>query len=419
MKIALIIEHFDAARGGAEQYAVWLAGQLAQAGHEVHVLCHDRGRFFAKYSEAKRRASHEVEHAAEPYTPPLETHPGLTAVHVHRFPTMKLSTALGFCRFGQAARRWCAAHRPDVAHSMTVAWPGDLYHPHAGLYARLQGQAVASRETAAAARWKRWMLRLSRKQRALLNLERRATGPTGPWKILCVSPLLQRDFQEVYAAPPQRLILLENPRMTPVPIGGQVLQARRWFRRMYRLDDTARVALFVGHDFRRKGLAWAIRVIAATPVPWTLIVVGLGRARRYMELAQQLVVADRIKFIGPTQCMAEVYSAADALLLPTFYDSFGLVALEAVGWGLPVISTRFLGVGELLQRHGLGTIVESPRAVQAMAAALAAIDPRTVDRAAAAQHAAAATAHLTPSVYLAKLTELYRQCALAQHQRAR
>ena len=41
MRIALVIEHFDATRGGAEQLAVWLAGEMARRGHEVHVVCHD------------------------------------------------------------------------------------------------------------------------------------------------------------------------------------------------------------------------------------------------------------------------------------------------------------------------------------------------------------------------------------------
>ena len=41
MKIALVIEHFDATRGGAEHLAVWVANELSRRGHEVHVVCHD------------------------------------------------------------------------------------------------------------------------------------------------------------------------------------------------------------------------------------------------------------------------------------------------------------------------------------------------------------------------------------------
>ncbi len=78
----------------------------------------------------------------------------------------------------------------------------------------------------------------------------------------------------------------------------------------------------------------------------------------------------RILFVGPTKRMEEVYAAADALILPTFYDSFGLVVLEALGHGLPVVSTEFLGAGYLVKENGVGVIVGSPKDVEGMAAAL-------------------------------------------------
>ena len=58
--------------------------------------------------------------------------------------------------------------------------------------------------------------------------------------------------------------------------------------------------------------------------------VGLGKCREYIEHAQRLGISDRVKFVGPTRDMNQVYAASDALLLPTFYDSFGFVGIEAL-----------------------------------------------------------------------------------------
>src|SRR5262245_56025573 len=66
LSIALIIEHFDSSRGGAEHLTHWLAGQLAAAGITVHVVCHDVGHRINRYRAATQRASHDRDrsHAA-------------------------------------------------------------------------------------------------------------------------------------------------------------------------------------------------------------------------------------------------------------------------------------------------------------------------------------------------------------------
>ncbi len=415
MKIALIIEHFDPSRGGAENYTFWLSEQLALRGHEVHALCHDSARKRHKYQAAHQGASHDAQRSAHAGKSPDVLPPD--GVHVHRLPAIKLSTGIGFRQFGMAAKAWCKAHRPDVAHSMTVAWAGDLYHPHAGVYARIQRQSISSRETAQAANFKRLMLQFSSKQRTLLALERRAAQAPAdqpPWKILCISPAMEDDFRSLYGSADGKLALLENPMMIQPPEAGQIKKDRQWFRDVYALAPEDRVAVFVGHDFRRKGLSWAIRAIAQTKTSWKLVVAGLGKVKNYIALAQQLGVADRVKFIGPTRVTGGVYSAADALLLPTFYDSFGLVALEAVVYGLPVISTRFLGCHGYIENHKLGSIVDSPREFAAMANALDALATQLPDRADLARSAVAAGRTLLPAAHLDKLEALYAGCRNAQ-----
>jgi UDP-glucose:(heptosyl)LPS alpha-1,3-glucosyltransferase len=415
VKIALIIEHFDPARGGAENYTFWLAEQLALRGHEVHAVCHDSARKRHQYQAAHQGASHDVQRSANAGRSPEV--PGPRGVSVHRLPAIKLSTGIGFRQFGIAAKNWCSRNKPDVAHSMTVAWPGDLYHPHAGVYARIQQQSIASRESAPSANFKRLMLQLSGKQRTLLTMERRsaqAMADQRPWKILCISPAMREDFRSIYGTSDGKMTLLENPIMTPPPSEQQIVKDRQWFRELYALAPDDRVAVFVGHDFRRKGLSWAIRTVAQCRTPWKLLVVGLGKVKDHIALARELGVTDRVKFIGPTRETNAVYSAADALLLPTFYDSFGLVALEALAFGLPVISTRFLGCSAYIESHKLGTIVDSPHQCAAMAAALDAVEKQFPDRMELAGRAIAAGQALLPAAHLDKLEALYLRCRHAK-----
>jgi UDP-glucose:(heptosyl)LPS alpha-1,3-glucosyltransferase len=419
MKIALIIEHFDATRGGAEHFTVWLAHELAARGHEVHVVCHDVAPRINKYRQATQRASHDADrsHQAGGGHPPAEvTHEG---VHIHRIRGMKLNSGLGFRLFGKRALRWCQLHKPNIAHSMTVAFPADIYQPHAGVYAAIQAQAIASRATGAQAKWKQLMQSLSVKQRTLLTLERRAVTslgqPNGPARILSLCRMTTDQFQNAYAMDTRRILELPNPRMeSPAALApATLLEQRHWFRGHYKLAPTDKVAVFVGHDFRRKGLRYAIETIAKTS-DWKLLVVGLGKAREYVELANALNLGDaspnpRILFVGPTKQMDQVYAAADALLLPTFYDSFGLVVLEALAHGLPVISTEFLGANYIVKQHHVGTIVPTPRDTDAMASALQHLpSPASPEGLALAQRARTASAGMLPTEYLDKLLALYQ-----------
>jgi UDP-glucose:(heptosyl)LPS alpha-1,3-glucosyltransferase len=282
------------------------------------------------------------------------------------------------------------------------------------------------------------LTRLTGRQRTLLALERRAalaaggggraggggdkTG--GPRRIVSLCPMMTEQFRRFYGVDGGRITELASPHMQIAGRGpwdaDWSAEARGWFRGNYRIGPDERVALFVGHDFRRKGLRYAIEAIAKTQTRWKLLVVGLGKAREYVELADLLGIGDRdeparggrggarVLFVGPTREMERVYAAADALLLPTFYDPFGLVATEALAHGLPVVSTAFLGPGDLVRRHGVGTIVPDPRAVAEMAAALDGLPaPGSAAAAALAGRARAASAGVTPDEYLRALIGLY------------
>lgn len=420
MKVALVIEHFDALRGGAERVTVWLAGELAKQGVEVHVVCHDARARYHERRSAHQGASHDAQLSARAHAPAEEPPPD--GVTVHRLPGTKLSTGLGFRRFGKRVEKWCRVHKPDVVHSASVAFAGDIYHSAAGVYAGIQQAAVASRVTKSSAAWKQVLLKLSGKARTLLDLETTATAPYlpqrgkakrhGAWRLICISPMIWEEYQKYYGVAAEQMVMLENPRLDPLPDLSRLPELRQEFRSHYGLSPEARVAVFVGHDFRRKGLRWAIEALAQAREPWHLLVVGLGKAREYIDLVKARGLEGRVKFVGPTKQMAQVYAASDALLFPTFYDSFGLVAVEALSYGLPVISTRTLGCYRIISENQVGTIVESPRDVTGMAQALDQLPPlhdaAYATLAVRARTVAAGT--LSPEDFMVRLLKLYAEC---------
>ena len=136
----------------------------------------------------------------------------------------------------------------------------------------------------------------------------------------------------------------------------------------------------------------AIFARVADAIDSRLILVGDGPdvpvAR---EFAEELGVLDRVTFVGVVDRVASLLSAADLLLLPSSTESFGLVALEAMASGVPVIASDIGGIPEVV-RHGetgyLAPVGDVPQMAEYAIALLR--DPKRCQRICAAAKARAA-----------------------------
>jgi glycosyltransferase involved in cell wall biosynthesis len=144
------------------------------------------------------------------------------------------------------------------------------------------------------------------------------------------------------------------------------------------LSDDAVVALFVGGDWDRKGLGVAVEamgILRRRGRPVHLWVVGDGDMGRYREEATRLGVVDTVSFFGRRTDTERWFQAADVLLLPSLYEAFPLVALEAASCGLPVVATPVHGIAELVGRDEAGVLVERRPDALADAIGRLALDP--------------------------------------------
>ncbi|HET9440656.1 MAG TPA: glycosyltransferase, partial [Longimicrobiales bacterium] len=94
-------------------------------------------------------------------------------------------------------------------------------------------------------------------------------------------------------------------------------------------------------------------------LPSRLVLIGDGPERgRVQQVAEEEGVADRVMFLGKQESVAEILSCADLFLLPSASESFGLVALEAMSCGVPVVATRVGGVPEVVPDGEAGFLAD-------------------------------------------------------------
>lgn len=132
-----------------------------------------------------------------------------------------------------------------------------------------------------------------------------------------------------------------------------------------------RMVLGVGRLVYYKGFDYLVRAMQA--VDGRLVILGDGPLRAPLEaLAAELGVADRVTLAGAVPELAPYYHAAEVFALPAVArsEAFGLVQLEAMAAGLPVVNTRIDSGVPFVSRDGESGITVPPADVRALAGAL-------------------------------------------------
>jgi len=118
-----------------------------------------------------------------------------------------------------------------------------------------------------------------------------------------------------------------------------------------------------------KRVAAAIEVFARVrrQIPCRFLLVGDGPdLAEASRLARSLDLSDEADFLGEQDQVVPLLSVADAFLLPSIQESFGLAALEAMACGVPVVASRVGGLPEVID-HGVDGFLHDPQDLHGMA----------------------------------------------------
>lgn len=375
LRVAMSSYRFDF-QGGIERSSYEVAARLGAAGDHVTLL--------SRYADPVPHAPLHWQQVWMPRHPRLSTpllYPALASLQLD-YDAFDITHNQGGC-----ALRW-----QDVitAHSCHRAW------------VELKKR---SGETARAL--------LNPRHHEVLHVERANYRPDVYRHVIAVSEGVKREIQQWYDVPADRITVIPNgvdlARFRPVDRGA----TRAELRAAQGLTDDDVVLLWVGKEFRRKGLGPTIDALAHLPANARLLVVGGDEQAPYDARARALGVRDRITFVGHSDSVHRWFCAADVFVLPTAYEAFALVTLEAAAAGLPLVTTKVNGTEDLVEDGVNGRFVERDGA--SVAAALEPLVASADTRAAMAKQALASVQDYTWDTNVARTREVYAE-VLAQKQ---
>jgi len=373
LRIAVLNRLFTPTGGGAERYSIALVEHLAQR-HEFHVF------------------AQQIDHSM----------PGVT---YHRVPTPFTRPRWINQLWFALATWWLTRTGFDVVHSHEFTWHGQVQTVHVLPieYNLFRGRTGLT-----------WALRClkvltSPRLLAYIALERMRYRPSPGKCIVVTAPGLRATMEQTFPASASSLAVV-TPGVSDVP-GPCTAQEKVAARQMLGLPKVGNCILFVGNDYRKKGLPALLQALPQLPADSFLAVVGnAAQIAEFSVQTQASALQDRVFFLGALRDINTAYRAADCLAHPTLEETFGMVVLEAMAHGLPVVvsGAAYCGIAVLLTHLDNAYIVPDPRDVDLLVNGLSAIlspselGPRlgTAAQVFARSHVWSAQAKLQESMYL-------------------
>jgi len=380
LRIGLVIERFEPARGGRERSVAEIAAELARRGHRVAVLC-------------------------------MGGAAGDTEVEVVRLGTAGVNRSARLLNFVRAVGDLAGQRGFDVLHATCPVPGADVYQPRGGTVPGVVA-AGARRRGPLGRLARRLAMPLNRIRMLAWKLERQLARDAGVmW--LAVSEMVAREFARFYGRRENVRVIYGGVRVPQVDPARRASWRSLW-RGRWGVEEDCPVLLTLAQNFALKGVGETVEAFAgfvratSGPVP-RLVVVGRDAPGPYVRLAARLDVGGLVFFEEAVDDPFPLYSAADAVVLLSWQDACSRVILEAIRWGVPSLTTQYNGAAELLAR-GAGRVVASPRDAAAVVAALGDLaEPRKRARMVEACREAADFAALERQVD--ELEEVYREVA--------
>lgn len=317
-KIAVIVPKYGLV-GGGERFASEVTGRLARNENlEIHVFAN---QWIANSDR----------------------------IHFHKIPAVRFPRFLNPLFFAWYVKRAIGRMGFDLVHSHHWIFKADIFSahgvPHAGWVREVRKRSPSLYD------------------RALSSVERQALRNGKASCFLPVSSLAMEAFRREYATLPGQWQIV-HPGVDIARFSSPGREAcRAEIRGRYDIGADDFLILFVGMNFEVKGLDTIIAAVAKAramrpEANIQLLVVGRGDVKKYSKIAESAGIAQTVTFAGAQHAGLErFYRAADAFALFSVFDTFGMVVLEAMAAGLPVIVSPNVGAKDLVGEGGNGFVL--------------------------------------------------------------
>ncbi|MCD6478161.1 MAG: glycosyltransferase family 4 protein [Candidatus Aenigmarchaeota archaeon] len=311
MKIGIIILHCDIRK--SSRYVMELSNRFVKK-HEVHIFTNEWNAIFDKNIQIHRIPTIKVTHY------PREL-----------LFTLLSSLRLSIEKFDVTLAQPTRYFHPDIAEMQFVykAW-GD-YRRKNNMYVNKMNLFVY------------WM-----EKRNLRKAKR----------VIAISKSVKNEVIKYHGIPEKKIDVIYSG------VNADQFKPNKKYREEIRkklkISPKENLIIFVGNPFERKGLKYLIE--AMRNIDAKLLIMGRDPTQpEYEKLVRKLDLDKKVMFGGFTKEIEKYFAAADAFVFPTLYEPFGLVITEAMASGLPVVTSRIAGAGELIREGKDGFLLNNPK----------------------------------------------------------
>lgn len=327
MKHVVLLKSRAQNNGGLEKYASRIARAFANLGSRISVLTTGK------------------ESTSSP------------SISVYPFKTIGWPSFIRMEQFDQQVSRWIEREKPDLVFGMDRNRFQTHFRAGNGVHiAYLKSRILTE------GKWKYWACLMNPLHRKILELEKTALENPRLEKIIANSYMVRKELLEHYNVDEKKIEVIHNG--VEWHEMSQAFEQRHVAKletaKKFGLDPHCFHFLFIGNGYLRKGLAVLLESLARLKTrEFHLSVIGKDNQIDWFQAkAIQLGLKNNVRFFGPLEYITPFYQLADALVIPSFYDPFANVTIEALAMGLFVVSSKQNGGHEILRQEN-GIVVEN------------------------------------------------------------
>ena len=335
MRIAIVRRHCSLKKAGAERYCVNLFRGLQKLGHQVTVV-------------------------GEGIDEELKSEVDFLPVPVSRWTSWTKNRS-----FAENCAKLVRSRSFDIVHGLSRVEGLDTYRltdPMQTHWVNVWYRNPVSR----------WLQLHNPRHRTILDLERKLYQKSGVRRVIVQSKLDARLLTEYFGVEESRIRRIMNgvdTRIFNLEARRDAVAVREELSSRVGTDlSQSPLIVFASMDFRRKGLDSLLLALSKLKnKDARLLVLGNGQIRHYEQKAASLGLRHRVIFAGRQSSIQRYYGAADLFVLPTIYEPFPNVNLEAMACGTPVITTATAGGADIIEPEVNGYVIPDAWAVDRLA----------------------------------------------------